>query len=400
MSVLARIPIVFFLCCVLIAGFLLFRTPQQPNLASLDACFQSGMPDDPCVERNVKSLLNSFTTRSLMSHVIASSTPYTVTSFCHEAAHVIGKETYARSPDVESALGMCSQACNYGCVHGVIAAAVADELGEESVSEEMVHADPAELERIGGRYCVKGLCHAVGHILYIGTQAMGPALQSCDRLNAGNSAESCYQGVFMESAGGEAVFLATTSSRSDSNYAYPCDAVAAKYQHACFQYLTNFQRQLFARDAIPESDQFTIAKRACESFSGKPRSDCFFGIGYIFLRTNERTDVQPDPRRPALCETLSRDDDQDACVVGLALKNALSDKYINGLTYCAYRSDERRRSLCFNAMFQTMQNAAFTADASRAACQATAVADECEAQYTRYLTVAPNLPQYYKEGLF
>ncbi len=398
MRALSYLPIAFFLCCVAVAGFLLI--PQTPlTTAALDVCFETGIPDSACLDREVPSLLTRFSTRELMAHVIASSTPYTVTSYCHEAAHVIGKETYKRSANnVESALSMCSHVCNFGCVHGVIAAAVAHDLGEESLSEDMVHAEPAEIERIGSRYCEKGLCHAVGHILYIGTHAITPALESCDRMNASNSAESCYQGVFMEAAGGEAVFVASTSSRIDSNYAYPCDSVNARYQHACFQYLTNFQRQLFHRDNVPETDQFMRARSACETFTGKPRSDCFFGIGYIFLRTNQLKDTANDPRRPALCETL-QGTDQDSCVVGLALKNALSDKYVNGLTYCAHRSDARRIALCYNAVFQTMHNAELTDDAVYARCDATTVTDICRSQYERYQSIETTLPQYYKEGL-
>jgi hypothetical protein len=386
----------------------LFMVWIAPAMSDMNVCFSEGAVgsknsgvDESCLKEKVRSLLTTFTPRELVGYVTASTTPFAVTGYCHEAAHIIGEETFHRSKTVEDAIAQCSKKCNFGCIHGVIATAVATELGEEYVSEEMVHSDPAQIEKIGARYCKNGLCHAVGHILYIGSQDIPDALASCERLNAGTTSESCYMGVFMEAAGGPEVFLKTDTVRSDTNYAYPCDSVGAPYQHACFQYLTNFQRQLFAQHEVPEPEQFSIVRTVCESVSNaKSRADCFFGIGFMFLHINTFKGIpEPDPRGPRQCDTLA-ELDQNACMVGLAVGSTLTEKYTTVLNYCGNRGSEARIQLCYNAVFQTMRNANLTDELIGSRCDTSNAAQSCRAHFATYNRVAHTLPNYYMEGMF
>ena len=403
-------------CLVLIlAGVGMFflaselRGDKASSLSELNDCFsntstasQNAGPNDECLQERIASLLNSFSTADLMNYAVASTTPYSVTSYCHNTAHIIGEETFIKWDNVEAALDQCTRACSLGCTHGVIAGAVAKELGATYLSEDIIHADPIKIQALGATYCFPDspLCHAVGHILYIGSQNIQTSLNGCEKISEGRTTESCYEGVFMEAAGGTEVFVksTTTPERTDNDYAYPCNSVATKYQHACFQYLTNFQRQLFTKNNVPVAAQFDIIRNVCESFSGKKsRSDCFVGIGYIFLRTRDNRD-SISPRSPTLCETLPGID-QDSCVVGLTLKTILSG-YASGFNYCNGRSDENRLRLCYNVVFQTMKANSFTDEKVRTLCETSNDADRCKKQFEMYLPVAKSLPQYFSDGLF
>src|SRR4051812_24519835 len=99
-----------YLCMLLIvlagiASFLFLRS-QHTALSSLDSCFPSASavnnsgPDDECLKSRVDSLLQSHSAKELMGYVIASTSPYMVTSYCHDAAHIIGEETFIRSSSV------------------------------------------------------------------------------------------------------------------------------------------------------------------------------------------------------------------------------------------------------------------------------------------------------------
>lgn len=360
-------------------------------------------PDDRCLKKSVDTLLETYSTSELMSYIVASTAPYAIISNCHDVAHVIGQETFIKSGNMEVALNQCSGKCNYGCTHGVIAAGVAKSFGAKYLDEDIAHANLAMIEQLGAKYCFPHslLCHPIGHVLYIKTQDIESALQSCEKIAEGTSIEPCYGGVFMEAAGGTDVFIksATPSDRKDNDYAYPCNAVSPQYRHACFQYLPNFQKQLFAKNEVSLDAQFGIMRDVCQSFPDtKYRSDCFFGIGYLFIRPIPDT-TKPNLRDPALCDTLSGID-QDSCIVGVAFMGALSERRQYALNYCNARSDKRQVVLCYNVMFQTMKDYNVIDETILAECDSSNSPDACRKQHAAYLRIAETLPQYFLEGLF
>lgn len=402
-------------CIIIVSIAVAYLFPKSHEktlpLSILNNCFSSSTatskspwPDDECLKKSVNSLLEDYSTVDLMNYIVATTTPYGVTNYCHAAAHIIGQETFIKTGDVEQAVGACSRNCNYGCVHGVIAAGVAKDLGTKYLDEDIVHANPAKVEEVGAKYCTKGskaLCHAMGHILYIGAQDITASLRGCEKIGGPETATNCATGVFMEASGLSNAIIksAKIPDRKDNDYAYPCNSVETPYRHTCFLYLTNFQKQLFIRNDVADNEQFNIVRSVCESFSdARSRSGCFLGVGNIFLNRVE-DDNSANPLRPSLCETLSGTD-QDSCVVGLALKNSQLNRYGDALNYCSGRSTEKRIALCYNAVFQTMSDARFSNESIRARCDASNAIDLCGRQYEAYLSVAKTLPQYYVEGLF
>jgi hypothetical protein len=394
---------------LLAAAYFLTARPfgeKTVSLSMLNNCFSDasvmGGPNDECLKKSVETLLQTYSTKDLMNYVVASTSPNAVITYCHDAAHIIGEEAFIETGSVESAIRQCSRQCNLGCIHGVIAAAVAKDMGQKYLNEDIAHADPATIKKLAAKYCVSGLCHAIGHLLYIGLQNYGAALDSCHTIDVSNTSESCYQGVFMEAVGGSEAFVksTTTSQRKKDDYAYPCDSVAAPYQHACFVYLMDFQRQLFTKNNVADDAQFNIVRDACESFtSKKTRSDCFVGIGYNFIRSVTGKGYSNSPHSPLKCDALSGTD-QDSCIVGFALQNALFDRYISAINYCSDRTDEKRISLCYDVVFQTMKNAAFTDGAVYARCDSSEAPAVCRKEYATYVSIAQSLPQYYVQGLF
>jgi hypothetical protein len=382
---------------------------ESPQLSSLLNCFPTASttsplyrPEEECLKESVASLLETHTTKDLMNYIVATTTPFTVTRYCHEVAHVIGEETFIKSGDLKTALSECSRQCEVGCIHGVIAADVAKELGGKYLTEDIAHANPAEVEELGAKYCAASgaLCHAMGHVLYIGAQSIKTALGGCEKISTGSTTEACSDGVFMEASGAPAAFVqsASTTRSEFTDYAYPCDSVGAKYQFECFLYLPDFQRQL-AKNGVAATARFGIVRTACESFTNeKARSDCFFSVGFKFIRGVDQNDTF-SPASAARCDSLSGIE-QNSCVVGLSLQYALFHTFPLALNYCSGRSDEKSKTLCYRAVFQTMTNYSFKDADVLMRCDIANAADECRKQYAAYLPVARTLPQYETSGLF
>lgn len=116
-----------------------------------------------CLHTAVSGLLSVMSARTLLAYTDATTSPIEVLRNCHAVGHIIGEETFKRSDTLEAALSSCSTACRSACLHGALGAGVLAQLGEEYAGEDIVHADNATIERIGGPYCAKSaqLCHGI-----------------------------------------------------------------------------------------------------------------------------------------------------------------------------------------------------------------------------------------------
>jgi hypothetical protein len=322
--------------------------------AMLATCF-TAYPDlststDACIENMVTALLHASSTAELMRYIIASSSPRTITNNCHTIAHQIGAATLNSSPSIEDALARCTEDCRSGCIHGAIGAEVEKELGTTYPDDDIAHADIATIERIGARYCAKGssLCHGIGHVLFINSQNYNSSLTACDEIG-GRNKEACYEGVFMESLGGEeSLILSSSTIQFDpQDFEYPCTTVAAQYHYACYQYVSFLQLgHLDTESTASGSAKIATIVDACKKLDTVARAQCIEGFAH---RGNSKyfTDAYT---LESLCESFPQLADRIACTVGLAERykgNALFNK---AHLYCSQIKESARQDRCFEKL--------------------------------------------------
>jgi hypothetical protein len=317
-----------------------------------------------------------------MNYIVASTSPDVVKNECHLISHIIGENTLANANSLEEALAQCTAQCRYGCIHGVIGAEVQKELGAEYPDNDLAHADLPTIERIGSPYCSTSsqLCHGVGHVLYIASQNYPLSLAACDAIGATHK-ESCYQGVFMESAGVEnsLVFSSSTPVTMQDDLAAPCDKLGQVYQHACFQYLSYFLQPLFEAEGIGSgTEQLNILLGVCISLPTTTRSQCIEG----FVE-RDKSSYRPDNLALMnLCESLSGTD-KISCVVGIASRFANQTQFVSGLNYCGSIKVTNHSNVCYEKIFTTMAiNAPADASSPQKICSKTKNAQTCLIKYS------------------
>src|SRR5262249_25090028 len=138
----------------------------------------------------------------------------------------------------------------------------------------------------------------------------------------------------------------------DNDYTYPCDTVPARYSHACFQYLPEYQNILFTQNGITDiHDRLSKGLATCESLSAIQRSQCFEGFGrYMTSQDFAIYPSQTDSGTPE-CMALKTDTDRKSCLMGRIFN--LSNYALTGSAgaLCSY-IDTEYRQFCFNAFFQ------------------------------------------------
>lgn len=375
-------------------------TAVTPN--SLVGCFATST--DPtfassCLHKTVGTLLSQMSPRQLQTYTVSSTSPITIRNECHSIGHIIGEETFKRLPSLEAALSLCSNDCRSACVHGAVGAGVLKEIGSEYPDEDIAHADNATLEKIGSGYCKVSfaLCHAIGHLALILNNEQLPALRICDDVATSFAREACYQGVYMERAGGSRALFpfarSTTYKVSDGNYTYPCLEISGQYRHACFQFIPEFQESLFAKQGITStSTMLQIATQACKSLSQKDRSSCIEGIG---LHSNVYGyNLYSNQNIQDLCDQYSDHTDRDSCTLGVVPKFLFLHE--RGIKYCADIKEAGRRTLCYRATFRWEEGYPNESDPKTRICGTYTL---CASQYDEFQRASSTIPDY-RFGLF
>ncbi len=162
---------------------------------------------------------------------------------CHQFAHVIGHEGYAKYGTLAKAYTHGDSYCWSGYYHGVTESAVGA-LGADKIKAEAntICAALASAEQYSFDHfnCVHGLGHG---FMTVDNFKLFDALKSCDILNDQWEKTSCYGGVFMEN-----VMVAVRGDGSSeylraSEPMYPCTAVDTPYKQQCYLMQTSYALQ-------------------------------------------------------------------------------------------------------------------------------------------------------------
>ncbi len=309
---------------------------------------------DACIKKAVHTLLAHTPAATLMSFIVASTSPKSVVADCHVIAHAIGQESLARTGSLEPALAACTNACSYGCVHGAIAAQVMDEFGEAYPGEDIEHAGTAEIEALGKKYCDRDpiLCHGIGHIARIAADSVEDALATCTTIATADRADSCFRGVFMEDVGTIAFTHSATSGPVSLDYGYPCSALPSRFSRSCYMQLEDYQIRIFDALAVHDVDRFGISRGVCEALRGAARDDCFFGLGYKLDR-NVNVDGKLQHKGAIFCGTLSAHDTH-SCITGLAYNYASFSRYGDFIKLCDSETNTGMKHDCYVSGFYSM----------------------------------------------
>ena len=400
--------IIVFCFLLLILSFFFLKHWQKESILpeKLLSCFTSsnekyslGSADAPCLERVVKELMAAYSLDDLLKYITASSTPAGAHIYAHTIAHFGRKQIFLESESVETALDSCIALRWYGagCIHGVIGAAMAKELGiSPAEADEIVHTDPAALERIAKEYCASDSfqrCHAVGHIIFEGYRDYTKIPESCDSVTKqAVKREACARGAFMEAAGSVGALFATERQPvSEPKYRSLCKQVPSPYQHACFWYLPWFQNTLFERDDVNSApERLAFSKGFCGELEGPPRADCIESIG-LNARGIFRDADHPD--RKYFCDQFDVGADKQACTLGVIGSFLNGFDFNGGVNYCHTTTDSKLQNFCYNALFQIAEENSKDS-AMRVVCDEKSTPKECGQKLKDYLASKGTLPNY------
>ena len=200
----------------------------------------------------------------------------------HQYAYFIGWRSFSHYTDASVAFSHCRDTFSSGCYHGVLEGHLGSLSKVDAATTAAVCDEQIEAARHSTflRYqCVHGLGHGLTmHFKY----DLKKALSLCDALMMKWDRDSCYGGVFMENVvasqnihyqeryTGQAVQRKSVLRPRDP--LYPCNSVARKYQHACYQMqasaILTLTRQNF-------SQAFHICSKAPMEFT----SACYESLG-------------------------------------------------------------------------------------------------------------------------
>ena len=367
-----------------------FTAPPSPE--ALLSCLEDPATTSACLHETIPQLLSYMSTKTLQAYTVAESTPAPIRDRCHAIGHIIGQENFKKAGALEIALSACSNACRAACLHGTLGAGVLAELGEEYPDEDIAHADIATIEEIGSKYCASsaGLCHGIGHILYLVKGEDPQGIATCARVSSGYAREACYQGVYMERAGemtgwtdALSPFQSATGTVTASTF-FPCESAPMRYSHACFHFASAYAA---TDDSAQRKD---TAREQCTALSGERRAFCFEGYGLQSFSYGTRLDDAPALH--ALCDELPLFEDRTSCTIGIIpLFPFLKD---DPLPYCSGIEEKNRRAICYYNVFQFVGQ--LFEESLLARCGENPV---CAENYRTFREIKSDLPDY-RFGLF
>lgn len=270
---------------------------------------------------------------------------------CHEGGHLVGRELYAQSVTLESALSQCSYNCASACTHGLVGAALASVPEVRESFGDLPHLNADMLRDVGKDLCKeREMCHAVGHILYQLFKSLDESLAWCDRLAGGKEPWSCYRGVFMENGFASSTHIAFEEARSPNvrdpnNLLYPCDAFASQYQPGCYHNIHMNQATTLREKGIRDRDTWNSEiVGACQK-AGNMQAPCYEGIGSYFA-------LNEFPVESAVSRCLSLDSAANvrACIFGYGYALSAWGRTDEALQMCETLSDESVKYACYESV--------------------------------------------------
>lgn len=290
------------LCVLLVAAALTNLAPVDAPAAPAVAAAQPTLVDvrDPCKDAPervdcltdsllmVQALYGSPAALDLTSQLAADDP--SLAGPVHFIAHALGHTAYDTTKDIQKTIRECSYKQMGGCVHGALESHFQQ---QANLTREAINgACPPD-----SAFLLFECQHAIGHgIMLARDNALFESLELCDLMDTVQGAINCHTGVFMtnvvsakdeKDGAGNATFLDAVLDPSvghhrtgarplykEDDHAYPCDAVEAMHQNACWSqqpqliYIlngANFTDLLAKCEAYPATE---MQKHSCSSGSG------------------------------------------------------------------------------------------------------------------------------------
>ena len=254
---------------------------------------------------------------------------------CHDAAHKVGRFTYALSK--EKSFQLCGSECHSGCYHGATEQYF-KEHGTAHLSESLKVLCSGELNSFFSHQCL----HGIGHGLMAWTNYDLPeALKSCDLLTAGQ--DSCWTGVFMENiVGGLSPQDGHMTKYLSEDPQFPCSAVDSKYKSSCYFLQTSRFMQLYKSD-------FSKVANACLGAPVLYQRSCTESMGRDVdgvYRGNPKGAIDS-------CSFLPPGDLRIGCLVGAAQDTFWDPAgQVTARLFCSLLTDTIEKSNCYETIFQ------------------------------------------------
>lgn len=306
-----------------------------------------GQARQQCYEEILLTLVEKNQVRLAMDalSVLARLDPGTVAKG-HDLTHVVGINAWTRGKDVDQVYQSCTGLYQSGCYHGVVQAYL-DANGIDSTTvARLCNLISAAVTNMWLRFqCVHGVGHGLVNAMAL---HLPNALAGCDWLVDGWDSASCYGGAFMEfivASRGQAHHPHTRKAdsaaaqhgehahhevadtfpkRKADDLLYPCTAIKARYQSACY----GMQAGIIFETT---GDDWGRIARACDGAPPGMRAACYQGIGTYLSGF-----VVRNPRKAITACDAGSAENKAWCFVGV-VKNfidvtATAD---DGLDFCA-----------------------------------------------------------------
>ena len=194
-------------------------------------------------------------------------------SQCHQLAHVIGHEGFAKYKTLPNAFANGNNYCWSGYYHGATESAVGS-IGSEGIRKQAstICKELSDQSKYSFDHfnCVHGLGHG---FMTVDNFNLFNALDSCDLLTDNWEESSCYGGVFMENV------MVAVRGDGYSKYLkpdqpmYPCTDVGATYKEQCYLMQTSYALE-------KNSYNFSTVANLCQNLIDSDfTSTCYQSLG-------------------------------------------------------------------------------------------------------------------------
>jgi hypothetical protein len=327
------------------------RAENEAIIAMWTACNEKRAQEKPtCYQPRLEKILHAQDTEQALTALeqLAARDP-DVLREAHAYAHHLGRVSFPRYQDAPTAFSHCRPTFWSGCYHGVLESYLTNLPQTDSTAIATLCRDafPARQSMLLKYQCLHGLGHGLTMHLQHDIQK---SLTFCDALPTTWDRESCYGGVFMENivAFQNAQLHHHHSHTGQKNFLdpqdplSPCNAVAEKYQEACYLMQTsailtftnhNFARAFAICDTAPA--QFVPT---CYQSLGRDAS------GFTLRNINETT---------ALCQ-LGKSEYRHYCLAGAVKDFMLTAADAQpGFAFCRALSAEHKKE-CYVAVGEVL----------------------------------------------
>jgi hypothetical protein len=348
----------------------------------------------PCVERALVSLIGQAGVGKSMEvlDTLAATQP-AMKGLAHSLAHGLGISAYRSPETVAQTFAGCPASQMSGCYHGVIQGYFLD-LGSRGQA-----VDGAVLDGLCGPHGEKPFlyfqcAHGMGHgLMTVHQNHLPMALEACDQARDAMVRESCYGGAFMENivnalhphhtatghaqtqggghgagSGHDAHAGHGAASRhgewkalDPADPRYPCSAVAAKYQAACYNMQSSPVMQWTNGDV-------EATARMCAGAPEGMQPACFSGLG----RELTAWAAQDHGRSIQSCgrvRAATGGREQSWCLAGAAetLINQTADAR-DGIRFCRAVDAPDAKAECYRAAGRFMRSLVATPEGRAEQC--------------------------------